>query len=199
VEVFHQRAENFYSAVVQAVPPPHIQQFSLVAAIENLPVSAAQTGVTLSANMVTKSNFQFKPFVTFQRTAVSDLPLKLRSPEADPVENTETTFDTENHSTPTWYGGGYFNYRLGKWSIGLNPYFMSSYRIFNGAENGYTTDVGKIDGRFILNAKVNYRVLDNLSVYVNARNLGNSTGRQYFGTDELRTLILGGVSFNLGF
>lgn len=54
-----------------------------------------------------------------------------------------------------------------------------------------------IDGKFILNAKVGYRLNTNINIFASARNAFNNDGREYFGTDKIGAIYLAGIRFNL--
>ena len=73
---------------------------------------------------------------------------------------------------------------------------MSSYTMYHANDLVSDTDIGEIGGTFLLNAKVSYQILDDLRVYVNARNLFSGEQPQFYGTDVVQSMILGGVSFS---
>ncbi|GAA0894486.1 TonB-dependent receptor [Fulvivirga kasyanovii] len=192
-ELFHQVAENAYVILLDA--EPGFVNYSY----ENIDAKATQNGVTLSANYVASNKFQVKPFITYQQTEVEDLPTGFRTPVIDPVNNIDNTVTVDNDQTPSWFGGLYLNYKPVKnLNINFNPYYMSEqsqysfYSLTNPASN-----VGEIDGKLILNAKVAYDVTKNINVYINARNLSDNDSREFVGADRNGGLLLGGVRVQL--
>nr|WKN40266.1 TonB-dependent receptor [Tunicatimonas sp. TK19036] len=169
---------------------------------KNLPLTATQYGLTLSANYVANTRLQLKPFVTFQQTKVQDRPLGFNALPIDSVQNPTniyTTVDEDQKSTPSVYGGFYANYKASKkWTINLNAYFFSGHTLYNEQElqQESTIGVGQIDGKMLLNSKVSYNVIDKLRLYVNARNLLGSETREFYGTDRTARSILFGASYN---
>ncbi|MGF1636026.1 MAG: TonB-dependent receptor domain-containing protein [Cyclobacteriaceae bacterium] len=200
VEAFRQIGNNFYSLIAKPIPPQYIPSpTSDIVEIENLPIEAVQTGVTFSANVVTKAGFQFKPFFTYQSTMAKNFPTGLFHPDLNPSENVDITTDEKHGSTPSFFGGAYLNFKSGKWNFNLNPYFMSAYQIYNKNDIRNDTEIGKIDGILLLNARASYQVTNNLSLYVNGRNISNNTSRQFYGTDALGAMVLGGLNLRLGY
>lgn len=192
-ELFHQVAENAYVILLDA--EPGLINYSY----ENIDAKATQNGVTLSANYVASNKFQVKPFITYQQTEVEDLPTGFRTAVIDPINNIDNTVTVDNDQTPSWFGGLYLNYKPVKnLNINFNPYYMSEqsqysfYSLANPASN-----VGEIDGKLILNAKVAYDVTKNINVYINARNLSDNDSREFVGADRNGGLLLGGVRVQL--
>ncbi|MGF1638207.1 MAG: TonB-dependent receptor plug domain-containing protein [Cyclobacteriaceae bacterium] len=198
VEAFRQIGNNFYSLVAKPIPPQFLAPASDIVEIENLPIEAVQTGVTVSANVVSKKGFQFKPFFTYQSTMARNFPSGLNHPDLNPTENIEITSDEKHNSTPSFFGGAYLNFKLGKWNLNMNPYFMSAYQIYNVNDIRNETNIGKIDNLLLLNARASYQVTNNLSLYVNGRNISNNTSRQFYGTDTMGAMVLGGLNLRIG-
>jgi len=136
--------------------------------------------------------------LTYQKTNVEKLPSGLNVPEVNPQYNVQNTIDEEHKSTPNFYGGFYLNWiPIDKLNINLNTYFMSEYTIYHANDLFSDTDIGDMGNSFLLNAKVSYQVLDDLKIYVNARNVFSGNQPQFYGTDVVKPMILGGVSFSL--
>ena len=115
----------------------------------------------------------------------------------NPEYNIENTIDEEHLSTPNFYGGFYFNWTpIDKLNINVNPYFMSSYTMYHANDLISDTDIGDMGPTFLLNAKVSYQLLDDLRIYANARNVFSEDKQQFYGTDPVKPMIFGGVSFN---
>ncbi len=196
--LFHQEGNNFYSVITNAAPPGYLNLASTVLKIDNLKdMKGVQNGVTLSLNWVPVANLQVKPFGTYQHSEVENLPSALRTPDYDPNLNTENVFDDVHEPTPAFFGGAYINYQWNKFNINLNPYYMSSYIVFNENDVVNGTRVGHIDNTLILNAKISYKVLDHLNIYINGRNLTGTGKNQHYGTSKIDTFVSGGINFTL--
>lgn len=199
LEVFRQTAENSYIMLLDVAPAPYVAFESIYVTYENINAKATQNGVTLSANYVASSRFQVKPFITYQNTKVEDLPTAFRTAAIDPVNNISNTQTVDNDQTPSVFGGFYLNYKPVKnFNINFNPYYMGeqSQYSFYTLENPMS-DVGDIDSKLIVNAKISYDVTKNTNLYVNARNLLNNDSREYIGADRNGSLLLGGIRVKL--
>ena len=196
IDVYKQIGKDFLAQVNHEIPSGYFPLASLNVYYENLQTVADQTGVSVSLNYVASANLQVKPFFTYQKTDVEKMPTGLNVPEVDDEFNIENTVDEEHKSTPNFYGGFYFNWQpIQKLNINVNPYFMSSYQVYHSNDLISNTTIGEIDGSFLLNAKVSYQLLNDLRVYVNARNLFSGKYGQFYGTDVVKSLVLGGVNF----
>jgi len=120
------------------------------------------------------------------------------NPEEQPyalVSLTESIPDVEkdnyeHKSTPSYYGGFSLTYRpCKKLEIFPQAYFYGE----QSFENQYATE--KIDGKFLLNAKVSYKANSNLTFFVNGRNILNMKEREFAFMDEIPGMVLGGLSF----
>ena len=80
-------------------------------------------------------------------------------------------------------------------SINLNPYFMSAYTMYHANDLVNETTLGEIDATILLNAKVSYQLLNDLRVFANVRNLFSGEKAQFYGTDVVKPMVLGGLSF----
>ncbi|WP_176955944.1 TonB-dependent receptor plug domain-containing protein [Catalinimonas alkaloidigena] len=184
-----------YPAPYPAYVPERIQ-FSF----ENLPLTATQLGLTVSANYIASAKFQFKPFVTIQRTQVIDIPRGANTLPVDSASNPYNIyngFDDEHKSTPAVFGGLYANFSPSqKWNINLNGYFFSAHTQFHQYDLERESTVGAISGKVLINSKVAYQVIEPLQVYLNVRNLTGSTSREYYGSDRTSRSVMFGASYN---
>lgn len=197
VDFYRQAGKNFFAQVNHVIPQGYFPFASTNVEYENLETISKQTGVSFSLNYVASSKFQLKPFFTYQKTNVENQPSGLNVPEVNPVYNIENTVNEEHLSTPNFYGGFYLNWTpIEKLNVNFSPYFMSSYTMYHANDLISDTTIGQIDGTFLLNAKVSYKVLDDLRIYVNARNLFSGDQPQFYGTDAVKPMVLGGLSFN---
>lgn len=204
--IFHQTVDGFVGLVTQA---PEVILTEGVVNVDlltsDLDIKAVQRGLTLAFNWLTMKNaLSVKPFVTLQKTEWQNYSPYFSSPEANPEYSTATQKDVDSQATPDIYGGVYANYMLSrKWNLNLSGYYMSAYEIFT-----FTTQVADdtppydelpesyIDQKLIVNAKVAYSITPNINIFVSARNAFNSDGREFFATDKIGAMYLGGLHFN---
>jgi iron complex outermembrane receptor protein len=194
IDLFEQKAKNL-TAIVQTAGP---QQFL------NVPTTAKQYGVTFSLNYVPNEQIQFKPFVTFQKTATSDLASIYLDPTLPSPPYPAVTYSNSTHQyTPGSYGGFYFNYKpLNKLNINLSGYYYSKQTQYDDSYDVADTTTpqygyGQIAGKFMANAKISYEVVRNLNVYVNGRNLFANDSREFYAADRTAGLYTAGLTFNL--
>ena len=197
VDVYRQVGKNFFAQINHVIPPQYFSFVSTNVQYENLETIAKQTGVSFSLNYVASAKFQLKPFLTYQKTNVENQPSGLNVAEVDPDENILNTVNEEHKSTPNFYGGFYLNWApIQKLNVNVNPYFMSAHTIYHANELVSETNIGELGNTFTLNAKVSYQLLDDLRVYANVRNLFAGEQAQFYGTDAIKPMVLGGLSFS---
>lgn len=205
VALFHQQIEGFVANVMQApevVPSEGLIKVNMV--VSDLDIKAVQNGATLAVNWVAlKNKVNVKPFITYQKTEWKNYSPYFNTPEANPQYSTAQQEDVESNATPDVYGGFYANYTpSSKWNFNLNGYYMSEFEIFTASTSQYQTppyselSASAIDGKFILNAKVKYQITPHVNAFVSARNLLDNDGREFFGTDKIGAMYLGGLHFN---
>ncbi|MEJ7643929.1 MAG: TonB-dependent receptor [Chryseolinea sp.] len=194
IDVFRQTGENL-TAIIQTSGP---LQF------HNVPTKATQIGTTFSLNFVPNEKVQVKPFFTFQQTDTKDLPSVYVDPTIVP-EGFVTYNDSKHAYTPGSYGGFYFNLRpTSKFNINLSSYYFTKQNQYDGSQyNGDGSkkepqySFGQVKGKFLLNAKVSYEIIKNLTVFVNARNAFATSAREFYAGDQTGGLYTGGLSYNL--
>ncbi len=188
--LFRQHIEDLnYQYPVASTPLTETFEVQTLQSI-NLPTEATQWGVTLSANFVPSAQVQVKPFVTWQATQVTDLPTTTSAQFTDLVDDT-------HHSTPSFYGGAFVNYApYRKLNVNVSAYFFSQHTIYHVEDLRRPSMEGQIAGKLLTNAKVSYEVAKKLDFYVNGRNLLGNDSREYYGTDRIGRMLLGGVSYN---
>jgi iron complex outermembrane receptor protein len=179
------------------------------ATIENIPLLVEQLGTSISLNIVL-NKVQIKPFVTFQKTTLNDYSPYFSTSnavpgannEGDPVNhnvNSGKGTETKHKFTPKAYGGAYVNYAIHtKLNINLCTYWFSSqtfYQMDNITYKDGKHGVGDIAGKLIVNAKIQYKPIDGLSIFVNGKNLLNKSSVEYYRGDKTSLMVLGGVSF----
>ena len=198
ITVFQQKIKNLSNIyVVSEVPLTEEITLQNIRYL-NLPMEAIQRGMTLSANFVPNQKVQVKPFVTLQETQVEGLPI-----------GRDGTFSTllggEHKATPTVYGGAFINYLAHrKLNVNLNMYYFDQHTMYHRSDlvrlaatgETFNPEVGLIASKLLVNAKVTYQVIKKLDVYLNGRNLLGNNSREYYGTDRIGRMLLGGVSYN---
>jgi iron complex outermembrane receptor protein len=98
--------------------------------------------------------------------------------------------DYEHKTTPSYFGGFSLTYRpCKKFEILPQAYFYGEQTF----ESQYSTE--SIAAKFLLNAKVSYKATDNLTLFVNGRNILNMKDQEFAYMDEVPGLVLGGLSF----
>lgn len=198
LELFYQVTNNSNDIILLPAPAPYVNAASSVGQFNNLNLRAQQLGATVSVNYVPTVKWQIKPYVTVQKTETEDMPVNLSSAQYDPVNNITVTSTEDNDQTPTVFGGLYVNYKpSSKLNINLNSYYMaeqtqtSAYDLANPLNTA-----GDIESKYIVNAKVDYSIKDNISVFVNGRNLLNNESVEYYAADRNGMMLLGGVSLS---
>lgn len=102
----------------------------------------------------------------------------------------DTKDNYEHKATPSYFGGFSLSYRpCKKLEIFPQAYFYGEQTF----ENQYSTE--SIAAKFLLNAKVSYKATDNLTLFVNGRNILNMKDQEFAYMDEVPGLVLGGLSF----
>jgi hypothetical protein len=159
--------------------------------------------VTLSLLLLCQH--KYAQTLTWQQTRIANYNYK--NPTAGSLQNPlgqgqnvgDSTFI--NASTPTIFGGGVLNYTpITALNINLNAYFYLQQTLpLTSAEVSDNQSVNRfvIAPNLLLNATVSYRVLTSVSVFASARNLLGGGMRQFGFTDQIHTMLLGGVVFSL--
>lgn len=191
VELFRQQAENTNALIAEMPEAPYTLGGDYFV-YANLPSVSVQNGVTLSANYVSSAKLQVKPYITIQQTETENVV------SSQSFLGLADLSDVDNDQTPTAFGGFYLNYKATpKLNINLNPYYIGAqnlYSFYNSALGNEVSTAGELDGRLILNAKVDFKVSDNFRVYLNGRNLLNQEQAEFFGTDRTGMLLMVGGS-----
>jgi iron complex outermembrane receptor protein len=153
-------------------------------------------------NFVPNQKLQFKPFITLQKTETEDLP----SLYVDPSLGIPVTYSNSEHlHTPGSFGGFYFNYgATNKLNINLNGYYFGKHTNYDASFDAGNPDTdpeqykqGQISGKFLLNVKVSYEVINGLNVFVGGRNLLGSSSREFYGSEQTKGLFLAGLSYKM--
>lgn len=178
---------------------------------QNINLEAVQQGASLSLSWVANENLVVKAFSTIQRTdiyneivlkqdaTIEDMLVKAyMSFTSDPANFTYDNFDPDevdekvHEWTPSAFGGLTVNYTFlnEKASIFSSTYYVTEQKFSD--KYGDT----RIDAQIIQNIKLSYAIVNNLNVYVNARNLiGNSVQFPYM--DKTEPIFLGGITYQI--
>ncbi|MCW3788326.1 TonB-dependent receptor plug domain-containing protein [Plebeiibacterium sediminum] len=111
--------------------------------------------------------------------------------------------DMDNEAIPSFWGSLSFTYKpTDKLDITAQGYYYDKYYLYSQYETSSNRPAdpkytGHIDGKFSLNAKVNYKINNNISVFVNARNVLNNDTQEYVFMDKIGGLYLAGFNFKL--
>ncbi len=122
----------------------------------------------------------------------------------------EVLDNKKNEAIPSFWGSLSLTYKpMEKLSITTQGYYYDKYYLYTQYENnprrlglvqaGIKEKMdysGNIDGKFILNAKVNYNLTDNVNLFVNGRNLLNNETQEYLFMDKIGALYLAGINVN---
>ena len=95
------------------------------------------------------------------------------------------------------------NYRpVSRFNVNLSGYYFSKQTQYDGSYDSDDTASaqfanGQIKSKFILNAKVSYEVVKNLTVFASGRNILNSDSREFYAGDRTAGLYSAGLSLNM--
>lgn len=211
LELFTTKTRNFSYTIFESGTfyPTGALAFQGLADLNNLTVYAKQWGGTLAVNYIAGA-WEFKPFVTLQKTMLYDYSEYANSPEAPPLpsnRNDPATYNIysgmgtkmKHQATPACYGGAYINWKAtDRLNINLNPWFYSSQTqlhsnnlTYNDGERG----VENIKGKIMLNAAVTYAITKKITGTLSGRNCFNNEAREFYRADAPALMVFGGVNF----
>ena len=202
-DAFYQTSQDFSQPIgsTNDINPNNPSEVLIKQSIDNIPLSVAQLGITISANLII-NKLQFKPFITFQKTELYKVSRYRDGKEAEPIKNIYNTYDTTNLATPTAFGGFYLNYQINKkFNANITSYFYSEQyynNLFSNFDQDYKKNNGivHINGKCIVNAKFSYKPIDTIEMFINVKNALNQKSYEYVNTDITGFNILIGASFN---
>ncbi|MCU0447123.1 MAG: TonB-dependent receptor plug domain-containing protein [Microscillaceae bacterium] len=159
----------------------------------NIPLKTQQIGITLAMSYATK-NFQLRPYLTYQNTTL------FNSSESNTVADLQKGIGTKTQhtGTPTWFGGFILNYQAKPFNFNLNPYFFSEYQFFSLQNPTYADGRGRgtIPAKLLINAKISYNPMSSMALFVNIRNALNNQSIEFYNTDPVSLMFLGGLNFD---
>lgn len=149
---------------------------------ENLKVKATQIGLTGSVSFVKNDKVKLRAFGTLQKTEIKDhLPVRTEAAK-------DSLIDLDNKFTPAFYGGFLVNYKPAvNFNVNLNAYFYTRQTfIHSEATNPLSAGgITNINEKIILNARLAYALSAHSTVFLNARNLLNSSRKEYPFADDI--------------
>ncbi|MDJ1497033.1 TonB-dependent receptor [Cytophagaceae bacterium DM2B3-1] len=214
LETYYIQTSNYTNLIVgqRQIQPGAPVQVTTYINVQNIPLTVNQWGTTLSLNYVHKQ-LQIKPFVSWQKTLLYDYSYYNNTADgaqtsdgSDPATNNINSGigTTKTHkATPSVYGGAFINYQFNtKFNLNINPYFFTN-QTLSHQNASYTVkstavDTYKVDAKVFVNAKFSYSPNKVVTVFVTGRNLLNKRSAEYFHTDAIGSMYLGGINLNLG-
>jgi iron complex outermembrane receptor protein len=211
VELFSIQAKN-YNALVLNRSYNKLQGNDTMHVIPikstNLPLQVAQQGITVSLTWNT-SKIQVKPFVTLQRSRIKNYSPYMSTPDADPFLSSSDPVNQNIYSgigttiraegTPDVFGGATFNYTPAtKWNINLSTYCYTAqtyYHAANVAFNDGVRGIDHINAKCLINANIQYEAVKGLRFSCTAKNILNDNSREFFRSDAVPCMLLGGISY----
>lgn len=161
------------------------------ALFSNLDRKTQQSGATINFNYIHSTKLQISAFGTFQMSKFIDYNVN-----PDDSENAVAILeDIDSEYTPSFYGGFSLNIvPIQKLNVNINSYFYDAQRYGLYNQNLEIENPEIIDPKLLLNARVSYKVWKNNSVFINARNILNSTNKEFIYSDDNGMMILGGIN-----
>ncbi len=131
-------------------------------------------------------------------TLESSFPTKYSS-DAQPDKSNYK--DMDNEAIPSFWASLAVTYKpIKKLDITAQGYYYDKYYMYTQYANSsedYPNETGHMDSKFLLNAKVNYRLTDKINVFVNGRNILNNDTREFVYMDKIGGLYLAGINIKL--
>lgn len=179
---------------------------------QNVDMKSKQMGASINIAVQPMSNLLIKVFGTYQKTTLENVLKDISSlyvyNASGPIEGIayedlpdEAFENRENEWTPTFYGGFMVNYApISRLNINASAYFYDKQvynrYFYNATTLQHNTMTSTQKANVVLNAKVAYRIAENTSIYVNARNLSNHGKTEIPYNDKIKGLYLVGIDFN---
>ncbi|MCW3127456.1 MAG: TonB-dependent receptor plug [Bacteroidetes bacterium] len=208
LEVFGTSTKNFSNEIFTRIDSSATSK-DYIYTFTNIPLVARQFGATISIHYIV-GKFQFKPFITVQRTTLFNYSPYTVSPTA-PVSvffapspatqniNSGMGKQMTHIATPTVYGGAYINYAItSHLNVNITPYFMSASTQLEAAnlvaKNGIN-GVENINPKFIMDVVASYTFFKKLTLFANFKNCFSDKTREFFRGDIPGFKVSGGISF----
>jgi iron complex outermembrane recepter protein len=213
LELFTTKTRNFSYTIFESgtFNPTGPLGFKGLLDLNNITVYAKQWGGTLAANFIA-GPWQFKPFITLQKTMLFDYSTYANSPAAPPLpsnNNNPALYNIysgagtkiKHRATPSCYGGAYINWKTNsRLNINVSSWFYTSHTELHSSNLTYNDGkrgVENIKGKFMLNATISYLIMNNLTLTLSGRNCFNNESREFYKADAPALMVFGGASFEL--
>jgi iron complex outermembrane recepter protein len=211
IELFMTKTRNFSYTIFESgtFNPTGPVGFTGLLDLNNLTMYAKQWGGTIEVNY-SVGGWQFRPFITIQKTRLYDYSAYANTPEAPaiPSNNFNPALNNiysglgtkiKHRATPAAYGGAYINWKAThRLNINLNPWFYSSQTQLQSSNLTYkdgVRGVENIKGKLMLNAAVCYMIAKKITLSVSGRNCFNNDAREFYKADGPAFLLFGGAHF----
>lgn len=170
-----------------------------------LPMRLQQQGVTISLHWK-PGPFELNPFLTVQHTEALDFAPYANTPDAVTPHAAQqniysgigTRFDLP--STPVCYGGMAANYKLSeRLNLNINAYAYTSqvyYQVANIVYNDGNRGIDHIPAKMIVNANLIFTPVNHLRLFVTGKNLLNENSREFFKSDAVPFMAMGGIKYD---
>ena len=183
----------------------------------NLPVSAHQNGITISAQTsLLKNKLTFKPNITIQQTTFENYSPYYNIKDGFKAGNSafgvntpvlghlDSTWTAKENTTPSLFGGFNLIYTpITKLTVDLSGYAYNTYRQHTSSEYNNQTgfynlddNTSKIREKLVLNINIAYKITPQFVANVGVRNMLNNKSVETFGSDRLGMLVQAGLKYN---
>lgn len=207
VELFNIHAKN-YNTLVTGRPYIKLNGTDTIQIIPirstNLPMELYQRGLTVSVTY-TSRKWRVNPFATWQHTEATNYAPFINTPDAGTPNAMQNNIYSgmgtkeELKSTPRLFGGASVNYMIApKVNVNLSAYYYSSqtyYHLSNILFNDGVRGIDHIDAKLLVNANISYEVTKRLKLSCSGKNLLNDKSREFFGTDDVPFMLMGGINY----
>jgi iron complex outermembrane receptor protein len=211
LELFTTKTRNFSYTIFESgtFNPAGPVGFTGLLDLNNVTLYVKQWGGTLAANIIV-GPWQFKPFVTVQKSMLYDYSPYANAPGAPPIPsnnfnpakyNIYSGIGTkmEHQATPSCYGGAYINWKAtSRLNVNVSPWFYSSQTQLQSANLTYNDGergIENIKGKLMLNAAITYAVSRKCTLTLSGRNCFNSRSVEFYRADAPALMIFGGANF----
>ncbi len=150
---------------------------------------------------------QYVTYLMSGGLAGSSTPPNATYSSSSQISKEEYKDGVENEAIPSFWGSLALTYKpIDKLSVTTQGYYYSDYNMYTQYDTNsdrvalsqtrslqYT---GDMDGKFTLSAKVNYKISDNIDLYINGRNMLNNDTKEFIFMDNIGALYLAGFNIN---
>nr|WP_321454296.1 TonB-dependent receptor [uncultured Carboxylicivirga sp.] len=144
-------------------------------------------------------------FLTYMATGgLAGSPIPPQNAYSSDLQQDKSEFiDMDNEAIPSFWGSLGVTYKpVKKLDISAQGYYYSNSSMYTQYDNDSSRPAnpeytGEIDGKFILNAKVNYKLTDQINVFVNGRNILNNDKQEFMFMDDIGGIYLAGFNISL--